>query len=130
MLDNVEKIKLKGTIELYVRAYREASGMDIKLHQNIETGDFIFMLKDERTLSRVCYFKADEAVAKMMSESLELFDEKMRGLIAEANVDCKHLEVEEDFDEEGNTFYYCKDCETEMVRTEVRNKVKFEVRTV
>lgn len=102
----------ESLLSVMVMAYNEASGLDIKLQ--VPDQDFIFLLKDERTINRVCYCKVPFIEAGEMLGDLELFDKKMRELIAEANKFCGHERVREDIVEGAPSWFLCDDCDTMM----------------
>lgn len=102
----------ESLLSVMVMAYNEATGLDIKL--KVDNNDFLFLLKDERTINRICYLKVPFIEAGEMLGDLEMFDKKMRELIIEANKDCAHEQIREDEVEGAPSWYYCIECDTMM----------------
>lgn len=107
----------ESLLSVMVMAYNDAAGLDIKLR--VDNDDFLFLLKDERTINRVCYLKVPFLEAGEMLGDLPLFDKKMRELIAEANKFCAHEQIREDevdapFGDGKVTLFFCIECDTMM----------------
>ena len=116
------KSVLTAQLETMVHVFNEASGTDIKTHTNRMDGDYVFTLKDERTLNRVAYVKVPTMEAFEWGASLELFARKMWELIEEANVVCDHSNVRFEYESPASPndvpTILCEDCETEMIEEE------------
>ena len=118
--------KTYGMLVVMTDLYNEAASTDIKIRVSGDGNDGFFALKDERTYNRTIYYKFPDVEATELMRDPELFDKIMREIITKANVQCDHVRiVENSEDDDRNVRYFCTACDTEMLY----NGGTFEVRT-